>query len=689
MTRNPDRLSRFWNELKRRKTDRVLVVYAATAFTILQLEPVLETAFFLPSSTSTILIIVFAAGFPVAALLSWFFDITPGGIEKTKPLKASERRRIQSELKRWRYITLVSIIVIVLLVLFNIIRSRIDIYEIKRSEKTIAVLPFENLNPDSTMPIPADLVTSLISTGLSQIPEFTVCSGFNVLANLNRNRPVPEIARKLGVYFIVTGKMARNRDITLIYVNLLNKKGNIIWGREYKLYREDDLEKLTEIPLLIAGSLKTSLSTAVKRKLDRKLTGAPAAYLNYMKANAIQDLASEVSDYVSKGDSTFNDLCSTRKFEEALNFYDKAIAIDSGFALAYAKRAITRAIGYKAEHFTLKDQMARCREDIEHALFIDRGLTEAKVAYGFYYYYFETDYDKALEYFREASTEDPEYWQCKYYMGLVLRAKGEWAGSQNLMNEVVRSNPLNAVFITNIGISYHFLHKYDSAVYFHDRAIRLMPGWTDAYQNKFESLIARDGNTRAAGALIDTAAARTKGGNFRKNRILLDLYNGKFNDALSKATVSAPSEFSSPGEKYMIFGEIYRHLKTNDLANNYFSLALEFFENKVAENPGRPQLLSYVGIASAGLGERLKALEAGQKAIELTGQNMLERKERILDLARIYVILGDHEKCTDLLEDLIYTPSDLSCSVLRLDPDWKALRNYPEFARLLSECTNK
>jgi tetratricopeptide (TPR) repeat protein len=683
MAQKPGSFSRFWNELKRRKTDRVVVVYAAAAFTILQIEPILETAFSLPGWTSTLLIIIIVTGFPVAAIFSWFFDITPGGIKVTKPLKTSERQRIESELKRWRWITMVSIIVIILLIFFNIIRSQLESEEIKKSEKSIAVLTFESLSPDSLLPFPGEVVASIIRSKLNQSQEFSVTSPLATSGHSWKKMSVTETARRLGVFFLVHGEIARINNGTLINVNLVSKKNKLIWAHDYILHQNDDIEELYEIPLEIMRKLKIALAPEVKRKLNLRPTKSSAAYLSYVKGETVQDLATEASNYLTKGDSTFNDLTSEKSFEKAISLYDKAIEEDSTFALAYAKRALTRAWGYNAGHFLAKEHMEKCREDIEHALRIDDNLMEAKVAYGFYYYYFAENHDKALEYFTEVSEDDPKYWQCKFYSGLVLRARGQWKESQKLMREVVKSNPLNALFMTNIGMSYQYLRLYDSAIFCHDRAIRIMPQWSSPYQNKIETLIARDGNTIAAEAVVDSAEKRIRNSYLNKNRILFDLYNGKFEDALLKATV-AENVFFSQGERYMIFAEIYRNMGNQDLSKNFYKSAFEFFSKKLAENPERAEALSYLGIAAAGLNDRNRAVESGQRAIELSMNNVMEKNDRILDLAKIYVMIGEYDKCLDLLKELLRTPSTMSYKILRLDPLWKPVRNMPEFKELIS-----
>jgi tetratricopeptide (TPR) repeat protein len=253
-----------------------------------------------------------------------------------------------------------------------------------------------------------------------------------------------------------------------------------------------------------------------------------------------------------------------------------------------------------------------------------------------------------------------------------------------MMREVVRSNSLNALFMTNMGISYEYLHKYDSAIIFHEKAIRLMPKWGDAYLNKIESLIARDGNTVAAEALQDTAEQVIKTTYLRRNRILFDLYNGKYEDALTKATLASPDEYFSNGERFMVFAEIYRYLKNKDLSRDYFKSAYDYFNRILEEDPDIPDIISYMGIAAAGLDDRVKAVELGQKAIDLSTGNVQDFKDRILDLAKIYVMTGEYDKCVSLLRELFKTPFYVSYRILLLDPVWKPLRNLPEFKEMIS-----
>lgn len=689
MDDTPKKFSRFWEELKRRKTDRVIVAYAASAFVILQLAEILTDALSFPDWTKTLVIIVLAIGFPITAVFSWFFDITPGGLEKTKPLGGRKKQNIENQLRTWRGITLISIILIIALLLFNIISNRVESDEIRNSQKSLAVLPFEDLSPEEDSEINSDGITTFITTGLSEIKEFDVLPRSvvleyrNILEKKHKKKSVSNVAKKLKVFFVVTGDLVKSGNKIIVSINLLMaKKSKVILAKNYSISQENIFEGISEIILEIASTLRTVPTSEENRKIRNKPTQSGIAFMNYMKASASQDDANSASFYLNRGDSVFKDFSALEYFNKAIELYGKAIEIDSNFALAYAKRAITRSWGYHTNHLTAADHKEKCRFDIERALSINKDLAEAKVAYGFYYYYFIKDYNNALEYFRQASLSHPTSWDYKYYMSLVLRAMGDWSSSQELVREVAKviKDPL---FLTNIGLSYQAVRQYDSANYYHDKAAEIMPRWHAPYENKIESLILRDGNTSEAEIVLDSAVIRTMGGQFPKYKIIFDLYNGKFEEALVKAENTDLIYFDNQGDKYLTFAMIYDNLNDRGFAAQYYETALNFFGEKIKGSPENAIYFSLAGISAAGLKYKAKAIEYGEKALKLAAVNYMESSWRKKDLAQIYVMLGEYDKALILIEELLNNPSYFSVKMLQIDPIWKPLQNKPEFRKMI------
>jgi TolB-like protein/tetratricopeptide (TPR) repeat protein len=681
-----DKLSKFWLELKRRKTNRVIILYAAAAFSILQLVDILAPALSLPEWTITFIIIVLAIGFPVSLVFSWIFDITPGGIEKTKPVSEKKRHKMKNQLKAWQGTTMVSWLVIVALISYNFTKNKIESNEIRQTEKSIAVLPFESLTPDEIQPYTCDVISSIITTDLKKIQEIRVIPRMLVLEYNSKNRKFSEIVRKLKVSFIVTGELVNAKDHIIVNVSLIrSRKGKpiFVWADKYSFRSDEDITELDEIPLDIVKNLKLSVSPSEKNSIKQKPTYNTAAFLNFVGGATYQDDAYNVSVLLSKGDSIFRNLSVEESFNKALLFYDKAIEADSTFALAYAKRAITRSWGYRAGHFTREDQMGKCLHDIQCASSIDKDLPEVYFAYGFYYYYFVKDYDKALEYFRIVTAKDPGNWQCKFFAALVLRAQGEWEESQALMKQVVKDNIQDPLYLTNIGLSYQILHQYDTAIYYHEQAIQLLPEWSGPYQNKIESLILRDGNTVQAEIVLDTALNKAKGGQLRRNKIVFDLYNRKFEDALIEAEISRPEDFKNQGDRYLLLAEIYDNLENQSMAGEYYKSAFEFFCNALSGKKDDPEMMSLAGISAAGLKDNVLAVNFGLKALEQTKYDGPDKSERLVDLARIYTMTGENKKSIEVLEEVLKNPSNISDKLLRIDPIWKSLNKYPDFRRII------
>ncbi len=203
---------------------------------------------------------------------------------------------------------------------------------------------------------------------------------------VTQNKSAAEIARKLDVSFLVTGEIINIKNLVLITVNLIKadrKNARTIWTDKFSIDPNGNFSELFEIPIKLGNQLKIALSDEEKSRIKKKPTVNTAAFFNYLEGTTYQDDAHTGYQYLSMNDSIFNDLSTAKSFNLAMFFYDKAIEADSTFALAYAKRAITRALGYRGGYFTAGDHMEKCLSDIKRALHLDKDLTEARIAIWF------------------------------------------------------------------------------------------------------------------------------------------------------------------------------------------------------------------------------------------------------------------------------------------------------------------
>ncbi|MBL7111211.1 MAG: hypothetical protein ISS19_04645 [Bacteroidales bacterium] len=222
MSDSQGKLTQFWNELKRRKVVRVIAVYAAAAFVILELVSIIAEPLKLPDWTLAFIIVLLCVGFIIAVILSWIYDITPEGIEKTSPVQEIKEvvPEKPSKLFVWKIATVISLIVILGLVIWNIVKSSERSRDIQTLEKSIAVLPFENWSYADEFSHLGNAISNEIITELYKIREFRVLGYTSTLQYKESNKTISVIGQELGVNYIIEGIVERQENKVNIHVQV-------------------------------------------------------------------------------------------------------------------------------------------------------------------------------------------------------------------------------------------------------------------------------------------------------------------------------------------------------------------------------------------------------------------------------------------------------------------------------------
>ena len=223
----------FWQELKRRKVVRVIIVYAAASFVILELVSIIAEPFGLPDWTLKLVFIILCIGLIISIILSWVYDITPEGIEKTKPVDEIKEKVPEkpSQLKAWKISTIISVVVIVGLIIFHTVGERKQAEDLIELEKSIAVLPFENMSDDSEFAHLGDAMTDEIIMQLYKIHEFVVRSRTSIMQYKDTEKGSPLIGEELKVNYLLEGSTQRYEDQVRIRVQLIHAStDDHIWG---------------------------------------------------------------------------------------------------------------------------------------------------------------------------------------------------------------------------------------------------------------------------------------------------------------------------------------------------------------------------------------------------------------------------------------------------------------------------
>ncbi len=443
-------------------------------------------------------------------------------------------------------------------------------------------------------------------------------------------------------------------------------------------------ENATEIVKEIAKNLKTKISPDELKKISTEPSKNAEANMNYTEANAISYTAWSAFNMGNK-------YVESISFKAAIQKYDKAIYEDPQFAQAYAKRAIAWSLGYFVGQLD-STAVVRCLEDINAAKRINKPLPDIEIAQGFYYHYCTRELEKALEHFGKATEMSPGDFQPLFYMSMVYRRMGEWNKCLQLIRKIIRLNPQDALCLTNIGLTYDFVHEYDSALMYHQKAIVLLPVWVSPYRNKIETLVHKYGNTTEARRFLDTAVQRT-GGNFRKHRMMLNLYDKKFNDALTDLGKSEIAQYDFPGVKYLYQAEIYNYMNKFDYSKQYYDSALVSLNRELKIKWKSSKLHGYIGLANVGTGNKSRAIEEGKLAVDMIRYNNVDKSDMILILAKIYTMANEYDQAVEaidyLLQNRLDVPSNFSMSIFLLDPVWKPLLALPEVKSMIVKYSNK
>jgi tetratricopeptide (TPR) repeat protein len=233
-------------------------------------------------------------------------------------------------------------------------------------------------------------------------------------------------------------------------------------------------------------------------------------------------------------------------------------------------------------------------------------------------------------------------------------------------------------------MTYQYLHIFDSALIYHQKAIDLMPGWSAPYANKFQTLLMKNGIITEAQKLIDEATSKT-GDSLIQRRIIYNIYRKNYYEALQEVTRSRPDNFDNGGSRQLTLALIYKCLNNQGLAKISYDSARVILQTELVNDQQNYFKHAALGIAYAGLGEKDKSIEEGEKAINLALNNGFYINDMRENMALIYTLTGDYGHALSSIEYLLSNPSQLSVNILLIDPQWKPLMDVPEFKRVLKK----
>jgi TolB-like protein/Flp pilus assembly protein TadD len=665
-------MSGFFKELQRRKVYRVAAAYIIAAGFIIQVGSAVFPAWELPNWTLRLVVVLLLIGFPIALILAWAYDVTPQGIRATPTTSVPGTHR------RRNLIMLIATGVIVSAAAAFVLLPRASARKI---DKSIAVLPFQNLSNEKENAYFADGMQDDILTNLSKIGDLKVISRMSVMSYRgDAMRNAREIGKALGVATLLEGSVRRIGNRVRVNVQLINANNDEhIWAEDYDRDLTDVFAIQTDLAQKIASALQAKLSPNEKARLDRRPTQNPDAYLLFVQAH----------DYATRPEM-FRD--TSLKAEP---LFEQAIKLDPNFALAFAGLSRVESWVYHSfEPIPARREKARLNAD--EALRLQPDLAEGHLALGFSYYYGDRDYERALAEFEIAKRGLPNEAQAYMAIGAIQRRQGKWAESTANLEKAAALDPKNGSLLLNLAFSYIATRNYDAADKILDRGIEAAPQSFFERALKGWLAIIRKGDF----AVVEKELALVPPGIDPDGlvtliRVSVLTLQRKFPEALQlvhqfpKETLTGRT--TAPCPKAFLEGALYSYQGDKVKAQAAFETARIVAAQLVQESPEDASRHGQLGLILASLGRKEEAIKEGKRAVELLpeSQDALDGPEIAVVLAQIYARTDEHDQAFELLDHLLQVPSSLTVPILKLDSVWDPLRKDPRFQALIDKYTTK
>ena len=551
-------------------------------------------------------------------------------------------------------------------------------------EKSIAVLPLENLSPGQENAFFADGIQDDILTSVAKIRELKVISRTSVsqYRGAGAIRNLREVARELGVENILEGSVRRVGNRVLVNVQLIDARHDRhIWAERYDRTLTDSIGLQGEVATEIAAALRAKLAPEEKARLDAKPTDNPEAYALYLKARGREGAVNRsVEDTIA-----------------AEQLYAQAIALDPKFALAHARLSIVNsqhATGPSDNHAL----RAKARAAAEEALRLAPSLGEAHMAIGLCLYWADKDYEAALKEFSIAAATSPNEPDILQYIGGIYRRQGRWRESVATYDRAQDLDPRNLGIVTLAALDHVLVRDWAAATAGYNRALEIAPDSAQARIGLAYLEVFRNANPAAGRKILQKIPADIDpDGLVTLARWDLAMLERDFSTAekiLTDFPLEAfPNAETAPKTYYQ--GRIALTRGDIESAQRYFAAATPDIEGWVRDDPDDATRHTELGLLYAYMHRKEDAIREGRRAVELEpeSQNAFHGASQTGNLALVYALVGESDQAITLIERLLSTPGpvvwpdfpqNITLADLRLRWEWDSLRSDPRFQKILA-----
>jgi len=554
------------------------------------------------------------------------------------------------------------------------------------AEKSIAVLPFENLSEDKANAYFAEGIQDEILTRLSKIADLKVISQTSTQHYKSAPENLPEIAKQLGVAHILEGSVQKSGDTVRVNVQLIKAANDShLWADTFDRKLTDIFSVESEVAKAIAEQLRAKLTGQEEQVIAAKPTDNPEAYDAYLRglAYTLKPVATSLPNTLG-----------------AQKYLREAVRLDPKFALAWALLSNVEVNGYSTQ--ALQPTVAlreEARQAAETALTLQPNLGEAVLAKGRYLSVCLDDYEAAMGYYEQARQLLPNSSRIPESLAYVTRTRGQWDKSESYFNEAERLDPRNVQILTQHALSYISLRRFPEALRKFDQVLNITPDDVDTLVYKAAIAQAEGDLPRAAEILAPLHPAAADDPLALETQVyqaILERRTAQIIPRLKEIlTKPDPALGYFNGELRFWLGWAQEVAGDHAAAQESWRQARSELESFLQEQPENFLLTGDLALVNMGLGDKAAALALAERAIAL---NPIEKDADygpipIEILARVAARMGEPDRAITALQKLLSIPytgplapnNPLTPALLRLDPMFDPLRKDPRFQKLCEE----
>ena len=473
------KLGSFFAELKRRNVYKVAVGYAVVGWLSIQVATQVFPFFEIPNWAVRLVVLLIIVGFPIALVIAWAFELTPGGIKRTE--EADRVYPGRSRGRAWIYVVISAGLLSAGLFFLGRYTAPNENKIGNVPAKSIAVLPFENLSRDPDNAYFAEGIQDEILTRLAKVADLKVISHTSTQRYKSSPDNLPQIAKELGVANILEGSVQKSQDQVRVNVQLINAATDAhLWADSFDRKLIDIFAVESEIAAKVADILKAKLTGAEQHAISMQPTRNTEAYQLYLKGRYFWNKR------------TGPDL------QKAIDYFKQAIEKDPGYALAYVGLGDSYILlsGFGAAR--PQDSFPLAEAAAKKALEIDDNVAEAHTTLGFSLCVHHLDFAGSIREFERAIALNPNYATAHHWFGDgPLLAVGQFDRAIAEGKRALELDPLSVIITADLGADFLVARRYDEAIEQFHKAIDLDPRFYYAHWNLAQALEMK-GDLRAA-----------------------------------------------------------------------------------------------------------------------------------------------------------------------------------------------